>query len=78
MEICGTTCTRENIKRGMIIEREGTDNKYLVLRVHQERNSIECWDNKFTDIAIGLQWIHDYHIYDTVDMDYMIEDLKKR
>ena len=67
--------TIDKIKPGTIIV-DRKSNKFLIIGLKKDKNCIDCLDETFTDISIGLDWIDDYLIYDTIDLAKMIEWMK--
>lgn len=67
--------TIDKIKPGtIIIDRKS--NKFLIIGLKKDKNCIDCLDETFTNISIGLDWIDDYLIYDTIDHAKIIEWMK--
>lgn len=64
--------TIDKVKPGTII----VDNKmsrFLIIGVNKDKNYIDCLDQHFDRISIGLDWIQSYLVYDTIDMLKMLQ-----
>ena len=65
--------TIDNVKPGTIIIDNTTSRKFLIVGLNSNKKSIDCLDQDFGRISLGIDWIHEYLIYDTVVMDKMVE-----
>lgn len=63
----------DTIKPGTIIINNTTSRKFLIVGLNPEKNSIDCLDQDFGRISLGIDWIHEYLIHDTIDMGKMVE-----
>jgi len=59
------------IKPGTVIKDE-KNNRYLVCKVDTQKNAIECLDNKFDPIGIGIDFLSGYEFVEDVDMKFMV------
>lgn len=65
--------TIDNAKPGTIIIDNTTSKKFLIVGLNSNKKSIDCLDQHFDRISIGLDWIQNYLVYDTIDMPKMLQ-----
>lgn len=58
------------IKPGTVI-RDEKNNRYLVCKVDTKKNAIECLDNKFDPIGIGIDFLSRYEFVENINMEFM-------
>lgn len=67
--------TREELRVGQILHDE-KENCHLVYSINDSRNSAVCLDNTFTKTSIGLDFLQYFHVYDEIDLELLISELR--
>lgn len=67
--------TREELRVGQILYDE-KENCHLVYSINDSRNSAYCLDNKFRKTSIGLDFLNNFHVYDEIDLELLISELR--
>lgn len=67
--------TREELRKGQIIHDE-KENRYLVYRINNEKNSAYCLDGLFGLVSIGLDFLKYFHVVDEINLDLLISELR--
>lgn len=67
--------TREELKVGQII-CDAKDNCYLVYKINDKDNNVRCLHESFTNAVIGFPSLNYFHVYDKIDLDSLISELR--
>lgn len=65
--------TNDTAVRGTIIQDEVDGKLYLILEHSKERKFLRCLDEKFDEVRIGTDWINNYYVNGTIDMDVFVK-----
>lgn len=65
------TLTPETAKRGTIIIDKHSSERYLI--IWSSDKSLDCLDQKFNRVSLGIKWIDSYCIYDKIDMNSFLD-----
>lgn len=68
----------DDVHRGDIIIDDFTAEKYLVLHHNEKKDAIICLTQSFNKVAIGLDWITKYFLFDRLDMDKFASDIVQK